>query len=240
MMASVDGMISAAPMPMLARAAISMPTEPENAAQVDPAANAASPARNVRFRPIRSARLPATSSSPANTITYESTIHCSALEVACKSRTSVGRATFRTVLSSVTISSEMHSTASAIHRREAASPAPDCRRRDAAGARSHGSIPFRRGSASQGRKSPGWSWRPPSRPGRPGPGGKCPAAVVRAGSYREDEVEGADGGLYSAGQLGRGAGRQGGAADGGAAGRRHRRDGRAQLRRAPARRPCST
>ena len=125
MMASVDGMISAAPMPMLARAAISMPTEPENAAQVDPAANAASPARNVRFRPIRSARLPATSSSPANTITYESTIHCSALEVACKSRTRVGRATFRTVLSSVTISSETHSTASAIQRREAAWPAPE-------------------------------------------------------------------------------------------------------------------
>ena len=54
---------------MLARAAISTPTEPENAAQAEPAANAARPARNVRFRPSRSAALPVTSSSPANTIT---------------------------------------------------------------------------------------------------------------------------------------------------------------------------
>ena len=69
MIDSVDGMISAPPMPMLARAAISMPTEPENAAQAEPAANAAKPARNVRFRPSRSAALPATSSSPANTMT---------------------------------------------------------------------------------------------------------------------------------------------------------------------------
>ena len=56
-------------MPMLARAAISMPTEPEKAAQVDPAAKRTSPARNVRFLPTRSATLPATSKSPAKTIT---------------------------------------------------------------------------------------------------------------------------------------------------------------------------
>ena len=58
----------APPMPMLARAAISMPTEPENAAQVEPAAKAARPARNMRLRPIRSARLPATRSRPAKTM----------------------------------------------------------------------------------------------------------------------------------------------------------------------------
>ena len=117
MIDNVDGMISAAPMPMLARAAISIPTDPENAAQVDPAANAARPARKVRFRPTRSATLPATSSSPANTITYASTIHCSWLVVACRSRTRVGSTTLSTVLSSVTISSETHNTASASHRR---------------------------------------------------------------------------------------------------------------------------
>ncbi len=59
----------APPMPMPARGAISMPTEPKNAAQVEPAANAARPARNTRLRPIRSARLPATRSKPANTMT---------------------------------------------------------------------------------------------------------------------------------------------------------------------------
>ena len=48
MIDSVDGMISAPPMPMLARAAISMLTEPENAAQAEPAANAARPARSGR------------------------------------------------------------------------------------------------------------------------------------------------------------------------------------------------
>jgi hypothetical protein len=69
MIDSVEGIIMAAPIPMLARAAMSTPTEPENAAQADPAAKAASPARNTRLRPTRSARLPITSSSPANTIT---------------------------------------------------------------------------------------------------------------------------------------------------------------------------
>ena len=69
MIDSVVGIISAPPIPMLARAAISMPTEPENAAHVDPAANAARPARNIRLRPSRSATLPPTSSSPAKTMT---------------------------------------------------------------------------------------------------------------------------------------------------------------------------
>ena len=69
MIARVEGMISAPPMPMLARAAISTPTEPENAAHVEQAANTARPARKVRFRPTRSARLPDTSNSPANTST---------------------------------------------------------------------------------------------------------------------------------------------------------------------------
>ena len=64
MIDNVDGIISAAPMPMLARAAISTLTEPEKAAHAEPPAKATRPARNVRLRPTRSARLPATSSSP--------------------------------------------------------------------------------------------------------------------------------------------------------------------------------
>ena len=42
-----------------------------------------------------------------------STIHCRSLEPACSLSTSVAGATFKTVLSSVTISSDTHSTASA-------------------------------------------------------------------------------------------------------------------------------
>ena len=68
MMDRVDGIISAPPMPIPARAAISRPTDPENAAPAEPTANSARPARYVRLRPIRSARLPAVSSSPAYTI----------------------------------------------------------------------------------------------------------------------------------------------------------------------------
>ena len=69
MIDSVEGIIMAPPMPMLARAEMSMPTEPENAAQVEPAAKAARPIMNTRLRPIRSARLPATRSNPAKTMT---------------------------------------------------------------------------------------------------------------------------------------------------------------------------
>ena len=67
MIDSVDGIISAPPMPMLARAAIRVPTSPEKAAQAEPPAKTARPASSVFLRPIRSARLPAASSEPANT-----------------------------------------------------------------------------------------------------------------------------------------------------------------------------
>ena len=69
MRASVEGMISAPPTPMLARAAISIPTDPEKAAQIEQPANATSPATKVHFRPKRSATLPDTSSRPAKTST---------------------------------------------------------------------------------------------------------------------------------------------------------------------------
>jgi hypothetical protein len=65
---SVDGIITAPPIPMSARAAISMPTDPEKAAQAEPAPKITRPARNVRLRPTRSARLPAASTSPAYTM----------------------------------------------------------------------------------------------------------------------------------------------------------------------------
>ena len=61
MMASVDGMMRAAPTPMLARAVISIPVELEKAAQADPPEKATSPASRVSLRPTRSATLPAVS-----------------------------------------------------------------------------------------------------------------------------------------------------------------------------------
>ncbi len=69
MSARVEGMISAPPTPMLARAAINIPTEPEKAAHVEQAAKLTSPAMNVHLRPKRSATLPDTRSRPAKTRT---------------------------------------------------------------------------------------------------------------------------------------------------------------------------
>ena len=58
------GIVIAAPIPIAARQAISTPTEPDSAAPSDPTANVQKPASSIRLRPIRSARLPATSSRP--------------------------------------------------------------------------------------------------------------------------------------------------------------------------------
>ena len=82
MIDNVAGMVSAAPTPMMARNAISNVTAPENAAPIDPAAKMERPIRKNRLRPKRSAKLPPTSTSPAKTIAYASTIHCNWLEVA--------------------------------------------------------------------------------------------------------------------------------------------------------------
>ena len=56
------------PAPMTARNAIRTFTDPENAAPIDPRAKTVKPIRKSRLRPNRSARLPPTSNSPANTI----------------------------------------------------------------------------------------------------------------------------------------------------------------------------
>ncbi len=66
--------------------------------------------------PNRSPRLPAVSRRPANTSVYASTIHCSWLLVASRSRTIVGMATLRIVLSS-TITSRLKQRTARIHHR---------------------------------------------------------------------------------------------------------------------------
>ena len=64
---SVAGMISAAPMPMTARAPMSALTLPENAAAAEAPPKTTRPTVNALLRPKRSPRLPAVSSSPAKT-----------------------------------------------------------------------------------------------------------------------------------------------------------------------------
>ena len=96
---SVAGKTIAAPRPMKQRARINCP-----GVVVSPPARlarpkTASPDSSMPLRPIRSERLPATSSSAANTRLYASTTHCSWLLDACSSRTSVGSATFTIVVS---------------------------------------------------------------------------------------------------------------------------------------------
>ena len=66
---SVAGMISAPPMPMNARLAMSCVVESAIAAEIEPSVNTTSPVCSAPLRPKRSLRLPVVSSSPANTST---------------------------------------------------------------------------------------------------------------------------------------------------------------------------
>ena len=62
------GTIAPAPVAWMTRAAISRPTPGASAHSTDPSVNPASPAVNIRRRPIRSAHRPAGTSTAANTI----------------------------------------------------------------------------------------------------------------------------------------------------------------------------
>ena len=96
---SVVGMSSAPPRPMTQRPAMSAVVEPAVAATTEPARNVARPASSACRRPNRSPMLPAVSSSPANTMVYEATIHCSWAELAPRSPTRLGMATLMMVWS---------------------------------------------------------------------------------------------------------------------------------------------
>jgi hypothetical protein len=113
----VEGMMAAPPMPITARAPMSMPAEPANAAVAEPRPKMARPTWRAPRRPKRSASMPAVRSRLANTSTYVSTIHCCWLAEAPRSSTSVGRATLRTVLSIPMTSRLRQSTASVPQRR---------------------------------------------------------------------------------------------------------------------------
>jgi hypothetical protein len=65
----VDGMISAPPIPISARAAIRYAVVPDQAAQIDAPPKMTRPSVSARFRPKRSPRLPVVSRRPAKTST---------------------------------------------------------------------------------------------------------------------------------------------------------------------------
>ena len=66
---SVEGMISAPPMPMSARVAINAVDDPAKADITDPMPKMTRPRESALRRPYRSERLPVVNSSPANTRT---------------------------------------------------------------------------------------------------------------------------------------------------------------------------
>ena len=96
---NVVGMIRAPPTPMMQRPAMRAVVEVAVAATTDPPRNVARPATSAWRRPKRSPMLPAVRSSPANTIVYEATTHCSWAEFAPRSLTSWGMATLTMVWS---------------------------------------------------------------------------------------------------------------------------------------------
>ncbi len=121
-------MISAPPMPMKARVAMSWVAVSEIAAAAEPMANRTRPSCSAPLRPNRSERLPVVSNSPANTRTYESMIHWISEFEASKSVISDGIATFRIVLSITMIRRLRQSTARISQRRSfGASSASSCR-----------------------------------------------------------------------------------------------------------------
>ena len=67
MIESVDGMMNAPPMPMVARVRMRKSADGANADSVEPTPNTARPMVRHRYRPKRSPRLPAVRSRPANT-----------------------------------------------------------------------------------------------------------------------------------------------------------------------------
>ena len=111
------GKMNAAPMPMSARAAMSMSGDVANAARPENPPNRTSPMVNAPLRPYLSPNAPAMSSRLAKTMMYESRIHCRSEPVAPRSRTIVGSATLRIELSITITTSDMQRTPKVHQRR---------------------------------------------------------------------------------------------------------------------------
>ena len=115
--ASDSGKMAAAPIPSIARAAISSPVLVAYAHATEPAPNTMSATRSTFLRPNRSPSRPAGSMAAASTRLYASEIHCRSLAEACRSVAIVGSARFSTVRSSPTTSTLAAIAISAHHLR---------------------------------------------------------------------------------------------------------------------------
>ena len=101
---SADGASKAPNAPWHARAATSMVKLTAAPPTADAAANPIRPARNVTFRPSRSASLPPSSSRLPNASAYAVTTHCRSTMENPRSRCAVGSAMFMIVASSTIMS----------------------------------------------------------------------------------------------------------------------------------------
>ena len=114
---NVVGKMNAAPMPISARAAISISGDWASEASPENPPNSSRPIDSAPLRPNLSPSAPAVSSRLANTMMYASMIHCRSEPLAPRSRTIVGSATLRIELSIVMITSDMQRTARVYQRR---------------------------------------------------------------------------------------------------------------------------
>ncbi len=113
----VEGISVAPPRPSSARAAMSIPGVVAKAAATEARPKARAPMSSSRRRPIRSPRLPMSTSSPASRNEYRSMIHSSCVELGARSALSAGTASASTVMSMLMSSTGRTSTASADQRR---------------------------------------------------------------------------------------------------------------------------
>ena len=152
----VAGMMNAAPKPCTARMAITCSGVDACEQANDPTPKITRPMTRTGFRPRRSPVLPAISRKPAKTIVYASTIHCSWLEVAPSSRTSVGSATLTIVPSMPTTASARQRTPSTHQRRGSAGAwLASGAGRSTTGVATAGTVPEPRSVADLDRTRPG-------------------------------------------------------------------------------------
>ena len=124
MMASAAGVSMAAPTPCPARAAISAPATGASPLAREAAVNSASPARNIRRRPNRSAARPPASVSIPVVSRYVVTTHSRSEGSNRSVRPIDGSAMFTTVMSSTTMNCATHSSTSTDHGRRCTGSAP--------------------------------------------------------------------------------------------------------------------
>ena len=110
---------------MIASPKISTGTDCASDASNDPTPNSAAPMMKIRRAPKRSARRPPMIRRLANVSEYPVITHCRLGSVVWRSRRIVGMATFSTVVSSATMSTDRMTIASVNQRRGSGAPVAD-------------------------------------------------------------------------------------------------------------------